>query len=502
MGRSQPEIPSTSIARLGDSVVLEVLAMSTMLELPSTQQCPGLLSDLRSMVSAWDEIRPLHELIQNMNQLVLSHDGSGPMNGSVLRRTRMSPVRYQKGSIEQSGDWYYVRFRMEVPGRKKRKKMRERICPVKGTGSLSDLQRTVKAQQIVDASGVNDAFFVDQAPNPFAAVTFRERGDAFLREVAKRKRKPIASRTLDKWQRSANNWLYPTLGEMPLSKVNNASVKPLISKMSAVLKPGTIGDHVALIKRVVASAVNSEGEQIYPRKWNHDFMDLPCVVDRETNTPSITPEIMSGLARWRNKRARTLFILCGASGLRVGEALGLDLAKHFSEDFRTLRIDQKAVSCRIEKRLKTESSYREIDLDPRVAAIVKTYAKGRTSGLLFCTRTGKPIGTEAIYRGHLHPALKELGFVNEIKGNHQAGMHIFRRFRETHLGKCEGLPRGIRLFWMGHAEENMTDHYDKIKEDRPCRRQWAEDCGLGFELPALGLVVPISRVKSSEEDAA
>jgi integrase len=380
--------------------------------------------------------------------------------------------------------------------------MRERICPVKGAGSLSELQRTVRAQRIVDASGVNDAFFQNEVPNAFAAVTFRQRGDAFLREVAKRKRKPIASRTLDKWQRSAHNWLYPALGELPLSEVNNASVKPLISKMAVNLKPSTIGDHIALIKRVVASAVSTEGEQIYPRKWKHDFMDLPCVIERETNTPSITTEMMSGLARWRNKRARTLFIFCGASGLRVGEALGLDLAKHFSEDFRTLKIEQKAVSGRIELRLKTESSYREIDLDPRVAAILKTFAAGRTSGLLFGTRTGKPIGPEAIYRYHLHPALKELGFVNEIKGNHQAGMHIFRRFRETHLGKCEGLPRGIRLYWMGHAEESLTDHYDKIKEDRACRRQWAERCGLGFELSSLGLIVPISRVKTAEEDAA
>jgi len=30
-------------------------------------------------------------------------------------------------------------------------------------------------------------------------------------------------------------------------------------------------------KMVVASAVDKEGEQIYPRKWNHDFIDLPVV---------------------------------------------------------------------------------------------------------------------------------------------------------------------------------------------------------------------------------
>jgi integrase len=404
----------------------------------------------------------------------------------------MSATRYQKGSIEQSGNWYYVRFRMRVPGRKKRKKMRERVCPVKGPGALSELQREVKAQQIVDASGVNDGFLESQTTNPCAAVTFRERGNAMLREVAKRKRKPIASRTLVKWRSSLKTWLYPALGNLPLSEVNNPAVKPLIAEMAKTLKASSIQDHLTLIKLVVASAVNSEGEQFYPRKWNYTFMDVPVVVERETNTPSFSMEIMAGLARWKNRVARMIFILCAASGLRIGEVLGLDLSKHFSDDFRTIRIEQKALCGQIEERLKTEGSYREIDLDPRVAAVIKEFAAGRTSGLLFHTRTGKPLRAEAILRWHLHPALKMLGYLNPMTGDHKAGFHAFRRFRETHLGKVEGLPHGIRLFWMGHAEETMTEHYDKIKEDRATRRAWAERCGVGFELPLFGQVVPIT----------
>ena len=29
--------------------------------------------------------------------------------------------------------------------------------------------------------------------------------------------------------------------------------------------------HSEKVKMVVASATNAEGEQVYPRKWNHDF---------------------------------------------------------------------------------------------------------------------------------------------------------------------------------------------------------------------------------------
>jgi hypothetical protein len=89
---------------------------------------------------------------------------------------------YQKGSLELSGKWYYVRFRLKVSGQKKRKKMRERVCPAKGPGSLNPKQREVRAQQIVDASGANDAF-LEKTTNPEAAQTFRERAFAMMRQV-------------------------------------------------------------------------------------------------------------------------------------------------------------------------------------------------------------------------------------------------------------------------------------------------------------------------------
>jgi len=37
---------------------------------------------------------------------------------------------------------------------------------------------------------------------------------------------------------------------------------------------------------------------------------------------------------------------------------------------------------------------------------------------------------------------------------------------------------------MGHAPDDMSDLYDKIKEDIRFRKEVAEQCGIGFELPA------------------
>ena len=101
-----------------------------------------------------------------------------------------------------------------------------------------------------------------------------------------RKRKPVAPSTIDDWERILRNWLNPNLGSLPLSEVNNAAVKGLVAVMSgAGLSPKTIDNYAGVVKMVVASAVDQEGEEVYPRKWNHQFIDMPIVERSKQNTP-------------------------------------------------------------------------------------------------------------------------------------------------------------------------------------------------------------------------
>ena len=251
-------------------------------------------------------------------------------------------------------------------------------------------------------------------------------------------------------------------------------------------------------KMVVASAVNENGEQIHTRKWNHEFIDLPIVDKNKQNAPSISCEIMTGLAAWKKKQERMLFILCGAAGLRISGALGLEIDEHISEDSLTLFIRQKARGSKIEDRLKTDYSERAVDLHPSIAALLKEYIGDRESGLLFCTRDGKPLPQSNIVRHHLHKALKQLHYVNPFTGTHKAGNHIFRRFRNTYLRNHTNCPEGLIKFWMGHAPEDMSDRYDKIKEDVAFRKEVAErsGIGIGFELPCS--IAPIAPILTEE----
>ena len=379
--------------------------------------------------------------------------------------------------------------------------MRARICPIDGPKFLTKSARERRAKEIIAASGADSEEHFNRVVKANSFVKFKDQAEKWLRQMHVRKRKPVAPSTLSLWRGCIDNWLAPQIGEMPLEKINKAALKQVVAAMmKGGLSPKTIDTYTQVVKSVVASAVNDEGEQIYPRKWSNEFVDMPIVKKSSQNTPSFSKEIMNGLAQWKYPRERMFFILCGAAGLRIGEALGLEIDKHFSEDFRTLTVAQKVRHCVVEDRLKNENAARQVDLHPSVANLLKSFVGARRSGFLFASRQGKPISSSNIVRRHLHPALKALNYVNPFTGDHKAGNHAFRRFRNTFLRNYTSCPEGLQKFWLGHAGETMTDLYDKVKEDKQFRLEWAEKCGVGFELPEFGLsIVPnVPNVPKSE----
>jgi len=90
-----------------------------------------------------------------------------------------------------------------------------------------------------------------------------------------------------------------------------------------------------LVKFVVASALDKSGEQMFPRKWNHEFIDLPVV----GHQPSFDFDTMTNIVHKANGQDRVLRALLAGTGLRAGEALGLEL-KHLSSDCQTIAIEQ------------------------------------------------------------------------------------------------------------------------------------------------------------------
>jgi integrase len=379
------------------------------------------------------------------------------------------------GHIEESGNWFVVRYWKDVEGVEKRQRIRERICPISGPGKLSASERERRAKEIVAASGADTVEHFERVVRSIHGTTFREQAKVWLNQVKSRKRKPVAPSTTETWESNLEKWINPVLGDTPLDAVNNLAMKGFVARMvSAGLSPKTVTNISQVVKMVVASAIDEQGEEIYPRKWNHEFIDMPVVDKHKQRRPSFTGEMVTGIVAAAEKETyRMLFVLCAAGGLRLGEALGIDV-RNISPDCRTIQIVQKAWKGKIHSFLKTPNGVRDIDLHPSVAAMLKAFVGQRTSGLLFIGRTRKQLHQSNILRRVLHPILEGLG-------HPKCGCHAFRRFRLTWLRR-NNVPKDLERFWMGHADEEVGDLYSKLKNDVEFRREVAEKIGLGFEI--------------------
>jgi integrase len=224
---------------------------------------------------------------------------------------------------------------------------------------------------------------------------------------------------------------------------------------------------------VVASAVNADGEELYPRKWNPEFMDMPEV--RNQHTPALTSEQVNAILKAASGQERVLYAVLAGSGLRIGEALGLEIGKHVSADCSTLSIKQSVWNGKVQTP-KTQNAFREVALAPPLAALLKEHIGDRASGFVFQYRNGLPIVSQSsILKRNLHPILNKANFP-------KVGFHSFRRFRVTWLRKNR-VPEDLTRFWIGHAEKTVTDSYSKLSEDEVFRKQCSQEIGLGFEIP-------------------
>jgi integrase len=271
-------------------------------------------------------------------------------------------------------------------------------------------------------------------------------------------------------------WLNPFLGDMPLASVDNKIARDLVTKLGeSLLAPKTTVEIFGVLKEVVASAISGDGKQKFPRQWNHDYIDLPVVDPKRQHRPTLNSKQVTDVIEQSEGRYQALYALLAGTGLRIGEALATKLDA-YSEEHTTISTDCKTIHIRKsiwngrEQRPKTENAIRSVDIPESLAAFLKTFAGTRSSGFLFQTDSGLPLGQSNILRDSLH----NLGV---------EGFHCFRRFRTSQLRKNR-VPWDLEKFWIGHANRDITDKYaEQLKEDVEYRREWAEKVELGFVVP-------------------
>jgi len=294
---------------------------------------------------------------------------------------------------------------------------------------------------------------------------------------AARKRHPVTQNTLDSYQSALQAHILPQLGDVTLESIRNGELKRFVNHMVAQdFSPATIQRDLAVIKQVIASAVDSEGNELYPKTWNEDFIDAPAIVPAAQTAPLLPLESLLGAISGGSRQEKAFYALLAGSGLRLAEGIALrqgvddGLTTFWDRDNGRIHVRTQIQNGR-ETAPKTAAGVRTVDLDPKLNAYLVRLLPS-APGLVFRNARQGFLNTKKLY---------DDAYARGIV----VGFHSFRRFRITHLRSVSGLPEDLIKFWVGHESKSITDRYSKLAQDVAFRQFWCAKAGIGFELPEV-----------------
>jgi integrase len=303
------------------------------------------------------------------------------------------------------------------------------------------------------------------------AMNFKQQAECFMTEIATRKSDPVRSNTLHVYRSLLDARILPAIGGVELAEVGNKTVKALVGRLTeAALSPATINLAVSLVKQIMRSAVDENGDQLYPRTWNTRFIDAPRVDPTSQKAPISPAAAVSNAVQTTSGEVKGLIALLAGTGLRIGEALALRVGEDNGVDSfwhpetGTLTIRTTMVNGSVQTDTKTKAGTRVVDLDPALNDMLHS---------LFAIRESRMFN------------LSEDTFRRRLAALGIEGFHSLRRFRITHLQSLN-VPTTLTKFWAGHAAGDITERYTKVGAEITARREWANKAGLGFQLGLEG----------------
>lgn len=309
--------------------------------------------------------------------------------------------------------------------------------------------RLGRFRSAVEAAAALDRYLALQGAEvlqPGMPVTFREYAARFdrLRIALMRVQSRRAYRSI------IANHLEPSFGERPLQAIDTTAVQELVAVMHAKgLSPATIGTTVARVRQILGAA-RTDGYAAHVIQ--RGTIRLPSASRAARERRHITEPELQRILEASSGEQRVLWAVLGYTGVRIGEALGLEW-QHVDLGEGLLRIRQ-AATCGVLAPCKTKTATRDVPMLPELQSILRAYRADRaaaSSGLLFPTSRGRPRRADDVRRRWLHPLLERLGIA-------PAGCHAFRHGLPARLDALGLSPAAIQTF-LGHATLAQTEQY-------------------------------------------
>lgn len=318
----------------------------------------------------------------------------------------MARRRYQKGQIifNKNRNVWLARYREDIVTPDQRV-FRTRPQVVLGTKKELPTQRLAARKLDEVLSRINDSTY---QPTRIATVA----------EFAKRWREEVLAKRKPSTVQSANSHLtahiIPQLGNLRLGQLGPENQQIFVNQLVGASRK-TVLNILSTLSSMLTTAKN----------WNYTAREVQLknlvLPDRNTyvaaNFTRTQAESILNLAQnpWR-----AFFILLAMTGMRAGEALGLQWGdvddKHHCIHIRRSAWNGRAHST------KTKGSAAPITLPAPLATVLAEYKKEwrpNAEGFLFVTRNGRPPSSNKVVEYQLWPILDALGIP-------RCGLHAFR----------------------------------------------------------------------------
>lgn len=348
-----------------------------------------------------------------------------------------APRRLTRGRVELRGRTWWNRYRAE------------RIDPQTGLLTRGQARmRLGRFRSAVEAASALDRYLAlqgSEALQPGVAVTARE----FFAQFDRLRVALMRPGSRRGYRAAIRKHLEPALGRLPLSAIDATAVQELVGKLHAQgLAPATIGTIAGRLREILADA-RSRGyaAHLIARR----AVKLPSRVRAEREARHISPEELERILTASSGEQRVLWAILGFSGLRIGEALGLAW-EHVDLESDLIRVRQQASGGEIAP-TKTRTSRADLPLLPPLKAILRAHRADapHRAGLIFRSRSGRPLRADDVRRRWLRPLLERLGIP-------PAGCHAFRHGLPGRLDALGLSPAAIQKF-MRHSSLAMTERY-------------------------------------------
>jgi integrase len=370
-------------------------------------------ADLRKKQSVTGTVPPA--VAKNCFELSGKRGILSPRAVDGAEEKKLSRRRHQEGELLKLEHGWAVRFYEDFFNNGKRQRRRVQRF-------LGDFKQLPTRRSALNAKSEELAPVNNFTTRPRTTLTFREAAKLWIHDCETRKRRPVKPSVTENWKSILRNHVQPVLGDVAISDVGNRAMRHLVETLHGKgLLPATLKNITLVVKLVKASVVDDDGNQMYPTKWNHQFIDLPIVDPTKQHRPTFTAEQVSQIVKAASGRLQMAVILFASSGVRAGELLGLE-CRHFNG--LALRIEQEVWHGRVLPP-KTPNAERVVDLHADAANLLKQFLGDRTTGYVLQTRAGRPMNQRNLMR--------EFYDVLETLGISKRGFHAFRRYRNTLL---------------------------------------------------------------------